>query len=285
MKIKLLLAFVLILASIGITTCENPIMERWWQEEDPEVIFVTVPGPPGETVIVPGPAPDPEIITLIVIDKVVEVIKEIEYIYITVIDPEVIPSESLHEHLQIVNIDFIIFSGSQHQYNAGPIPEWGTDLTATERTRNDNIVALMARTLYEHYVLYKRSNDVSRSDYIVDKDDPDFTRFPFFLILHGHANPVDNTPSETAQLEELSINRARAVEEELRYLFFTDPTLTDPYILPADLMKLITTEGYGGRMTVNDPYEPAYTALNRRVEMILFTLTEEPIVRPDAGLW
>ena len=295
------LVFILILtcAALSFLTCENPIMEKWWGDDDErETIIISVPSdppivvprppPPPPPIVVPGPpGPAPDPIYVFATEKVVQVIKEIEYI--TLITPEVIPSESMHEHLQIVNIDFIIFSGNQSLYNEGPIPLTGTNLSATEKARNDSIIQLMAQTIHDNYLRYLGSTDSTHPNFPILPTQPDYLRFPFFLILHGHANPVDFSPGEISELAALSLARAKSVEEQLHLLFTnTHPrlpgTVIHPSVVPSDLFKLITTEGYGGGMTINNPNEPVYTALNRRVEMILFTLTEEPIIHPG-GQW
>jgi len=142
------------------------------------------------------------------------------------------------QHVAIIGIEYIIFSGDSETYNGNsPYPS-GTSLTAQEKNTNNATVAAMARSLADN------------SEYL--------------MILHGHANPIDNTPAEKAELERISLNRARAVEAELKARFnaLSGRSLEE---------GRVSTSGYGGEknLTLSGSLN---TGLNRRVEMILIRL-------------
>jgi len=286
MKNKKWFIFVLILICVCFTTCENPIIRQWWVKEEEE---------------------DFDYIALIksIPEVVYETIIETEtiYEYITVVIPDVVieyvdrpvPPEILMQYIDIIGIEFIIFAGESIVFNGPPerdalvpqenpgIVHGATDLNPEERKTNLLIAAEMTKTLIE---------------------EPEY-----FLILHGHANPVEGTQTEAIILEYISLERAKDVAVIIRKLYYamknsisgwsgrTWPsimadiktgTITEADIRAItgytstdleDLDKRMTTKGYGGGRNLSSP-SSTFAALNRRVEAILFTIETDPIPKP-----
>jgi hypothetical protein len=147
------------------------------------------------------------------------------------------PPQIILQTLKIIDIEYIIFAGNADQYNGPPGAGGNTPLTAQEKSSNDVSVSGIAKAL---------------------KDHPDY-----LIMLHGHANPTTlNDPDEIGDLMKLSVNRAKAVEAELRKQYKAINGGTD---IPD---SRVTVSGYGGEKNLFGQ-NTAYTALNRRVEMIL----------------
>jgi hypothetical protein len=255
-KIKALLIIGLVFfASAFFVTCDfqNHIIETWWVErEAPDYDYVTiikdVPIIIYETIITEMPV----IQTIIIETILVETIHEIEYV--------TLPPEILLQHIEIIAIDFIIFSGDSTRYNGPHGPTATSDLTVQEQNTNNSIVNDVLQTLLS---------------------DPDC-----FLILHGHANPVDFTQAELDLLNEISTARAVSVRDAIAWLhddvIRTLPLGQTPPVAPtipemaADhpLAERMTTRGYGGGRNIAGS-SPSYAGLNRRVEAILFKVTED----------
>jgi len=146
------LAYIGIATLILISSCQlkNPIMEAWWDEQEREPII--------------------EIITETVIEKVVEI-------------------HELLQRIDIIDVQFILFSGDQEAYNEAAKPSAATSLNDEQKATN-NIIVSNAATLLRNNPTY-------------------------VVILHGHANPAALDPDEAAELMALSLARARAVEEQL----------------------------------------------------------------------
>jgi len=147
------------------------------------------------------------------------------------------PPQIILQTLNIVDIEYIIFAGSANQYNGPPGPGANTSLTAQEKSSNDVSVSGIAKAL---------KNNAN-----------------YLIMLHGHANPTTlNDPDEIGDLMKLSEDRAKAVEAELRkqYKAINGGTDIDD--------SRVTVSGYGGEKNLFGQ-NTAYTALNRRVEMIL----------------
>jgi len=258
-KIKALLIIGLVFfASAFLVTCnsENSIIEPWWvPEEKPDFEYVTiikdVPTIIYETIITEMP---------VVVEKIVERI-------ITVIDPQILvvyeqlPPEILLQHIEIIAIDFIIFSGDAIRYNGPHGPTATSNLTIQEQNTNNLIVEEVLVTLI---------------------DDPEC-----FLILHGHANPVDFTQAELNELNRISNARAEAVRDAIawRYDDIFSRTLQAGRSPPEDqgipemaaghvLAERMSTRGYGGGRNIAVSSQ-AYAGLNRRVEAILFKVTQD----------
>ena len=171
------LAFVL--AFVGLITlifssCQlkNPIMETWWDEPDREPII--------------------EIITETVIEKVIEI-------------------HELLQHIDIIDVQFILFSGDQDLYNEDAKPPATTSLNAEQRTTNNLIIS--------NAVTLLRNNPT------------------YVAILHGHANPAGLDPDEAAELMVLSLARAQQVELQL-------------FIRGISRNRMIST-GYGGELNIS----------------------------------
>jgi ribosomal protein S13 len=178
----------------------------------------------------------PDVILNYLTDEQIKVIKEL-------IPPEVIiqqlPPQVWLQSIAIVDIEYIIFSGDAAVYNDKSPTPGGTSLTTQEKATNDDIVNAMAEAL--------RSKD-------------------YMLILHGHANPVLNTPDEAVQLAQISLDRADSVRDKLKSVYKGGEPLDNR----------ITTKRYGGERNVSVSGSSAYSSLNRRVEAILFTINTVP---------
>ncbi|MCL1817585.1 MAG: hypothetical protein FWG35_01550 [Spirochaetaceae bacterium] len=215
----------IVLVCAFFTTCnwDNPVMEKWWEEKSDDPYYVPI------TKTVPH----------IIYETIIQ--QETKYIYQEIIQyipsppPDPVPPEVLLQYIDIINIEFIIFAGDSTNYNGPPGSPGGTVLTAQEKTSNDAIVASMESALAVN---------------------PDY-----YLILHGHANPVTGTAAEALELAALSLSRANAVAAE-----FTDPPIA---------ANRITTKGYGGDRNISG-FSSTYAGLNRRVEVILFEILTAP---------
>jgi len=226
--------FILVFTFVTLTTCENPIIDKWWEEEvEAEVEYVAL--------IKNIPIYEAIIEEKVIYDYIYETIYEyidlppevkIEYVYVE----RPLPPEILLQHIKVVDIEFILFSGDQIKYNM-PSTTGGTDLKQQEKDLNDSNIKEMADSLIEN-----------------DKQ---------LIILHGHANPVTHTQQELEELKELSTGRAEEVAGEL-----------GKYNIP-DLEKRKTVRGYGGGKNISGSGSSTYAGLNRRVEMILIEIETE----------
>ncbi|MDR0312044.1 MAG: OmpA family protein [Treponema sp.] len=258
----------LLLVCACFTTCnwENPILEKWWEEDlfyipiiktlPPEQIYTTIV----ETVEIHDTIYEQlplEIIIKDVTDQdILNYIKDLPpetiFQYLTEeqkqyikekIPPTVIiqqlPPQILLQSISIVDIEYIIFSGDATAYNVNSPTPGGTNLTTQEKATNDDIVKVMAEML-------RNKN--------------------YMLILHGHANPVTGTAAEALQLTQISQDRADAVKAKLKLVY----TGQEP------LDNRITANGYGGERNVSMPASTT-SSLNRRVEAILFTIDTKQV--------
>jgi hypothetical protein len=146
------------------------------------------------------------------------------------------PPQIILQTLNIVDIEYIVFAGNAEQYNGPPGTGGNTPLTDQEKSSNNVSVSGIAKALKDN------------SDYLI--------------LLHGHANPTEFSETEKEQLMKLSVDRAKAVETELRkqYKAINGGNDIDD--------SRVTVSGYGGDKNLFGQ-NTAYTALNRRVEMIL----------------
>lgn len=159
--------------------------------------------------------------------------------------------EKFLQSLTVISIEYVIFAGNSASYN-GPALNGGTNLTSQLIGTNNNIVTSAAHLLFDNF----------------DKN--------YMVLLHGHANPVENTPQEIADLMELSTKRAESVEEQLKKelrVLKGVPT-TDPL---TDLSTRISTEGYGGESNIAAP-SSSNAELNRRVEVIVIKIDTSKII-------
>jgi len=143
------------------------------------------------------------------------------------------PAQSILQSIQIIDIEYIIFAGGARIYNGDPVPITGTALTAATKSTNTSIINASLAIL--------EGNDNN------------------LVLLHGHANPVDNTPEEINDLKELSLDRANAVAKE-----FSDRA-------KVDLTGRMQTKGFGGEGNIAVS-STSNADLNRRVEVILFRI-------------
>ena len=225
----------LISLCVILSSCYNPIMEKWWLEEDDDPDYIAIL----------------KNVPLFVYETIVET----EYIYETVymqlpleiqtiyVDKPV-PPEVLLQHITINNIEFIVFAGNSDEYNGPPGIGASTSLTIQEKNANDKIV--------DNTVSYLKSNSND------------------LVILHGHANitllPED--PGYNAEIQEimvLSYARAMSVRDVIlnEYTEGAAPQL--------ELIERMTAKGYGGGMNYYGS-SSIYSGLNRRVEVISFTI-------------
>ena len=264
------LVFILILFALAaFTTCENPILEKWWV--DPE---------PNKPVQQQATEPDYEYIAItknvpmVVYETIVETQYIYEEIYLT-LPPSIqivyvdrpVPPEILMQHITIVNIEFIIFSGDQTGYNIRAKAPATTHLTEQEQGANNAIIGQMKQAL---------------------KDNSEY-----YLILHGHANPVFGTPEEIKELTDISTARAEAVRDAIAWEYdgYTLPLPSTPPPSTTTILKMapshdlagrMTTKGYGGGRNISGT-SSSYAGLNRRVEAILFTIETDPLLPEYKG--
>jgi hypothetical protein len=243
--------------------CSNPIMSKWWVEEEPEYVAIIKTLPPEvlyKTIVETDYIYEKiyeqlpiEIITQNVTDQdILNYIKDLppETIFQNLteaqkqyikekIPPEVIiqqlPPQILLQSISIVDIEYIIFSGDAIAYNVNSPTPGGTNLTTQEKATNDDIVKVMAEML-------------KNKDYM--------------LILHGHANPVTGTAAEAVQLTQISQARADSVGDKLKSVYNGGEPLDNR----------ITMKGYGGTRNVTTTGSSSTSSLNRRVEAILFII-------------
>ena len=256
---------ILMLVCAGFSTCKNPVIEKWWGDEEEEdfnyvAMIKDVPYLVYETII------------------------EKEYIYeeIKVSYPEyvILPPEILMQHIDIKGIEFILFSGDQTKYNWSAKNPAITHLTVPEQTTNNEIINDMVSEL--------KTNDGTGGNPT------------YYLILHGHANPVFGTAAETAELNMISTGRANSAFDALKSAYNSNLTATQSYSSgpigsvgsdglgpnyppgstpPADFTDRVTTKGYGGGRNLSGP-SSTYAGLNRRVEAILFTVEIDTVPQP-----
>ena len=260
MKKRAVLSFFILIAFICVsfTACKNPIIIKWWDEEAEYFALIkSVPQYVYETII-----------------QETVVYEEVEKI-ILIKDPTIVivekpmPPEVLLQHIEIVNIEFVIFSGDQTNYNWAAKTTTGTYVTPQEQDTNNRIVTEIA-------------SDFETRSHGPDKDND------LFIILHGHANPVYNTPQEIQELQDLSLGRAKSVRDAIAQMY-TNPSYSLPKATPADntvtipemqstheMAGRMTVKGYGGGRNMSGA-SSSYAGLNRRVEVILFRITTDPV--------
>jgi len=185
---------------------ENPIMEKWWVEEEPDYEYVAiikdVPLLVYETII------EERIIYDIIYNTIYEYIETPpEYVYID----NILPPEVLLQFINIQNIEFILFAGDSSEFNGDHGAGGTTDLKPEEKKTNNNIVDAAAAMLKEDQEL--------------------------FIILHGHANPVSGNKDEIESLTEMSLLRADAVADKILDIYGEGEDALD---------SRMTTKGYGG---------------------------------------
>lgn len=238
--ISCFIVILIVCFSLCFATCQNPILEKWWvDEEEGEEDFDYV-------AIVKN-------VPLLIYQTIVET----KYIYETVyvdLPPEIkvvyvdrpVPPEVLLQHINIINIEFIIFAGESTEFNGDHGPGGTTDLSAQEKSTNTRIVGETAA-------------------YLAGKPD-------CFVILHGHANPVSGSQAEAAELVRISTARAAAAAAELESVYGSP--------LGENGEKRMTVNGYAGERSIATS-NSSYSGLNRRVEVILFTVEADPASIPS----
>ena len=120
----------------------------------------------------------------------------------------------LLQNINIIDVQFILFSGDQVLYNSPAVFPATTDLSDAEKATNDRIISNVATIL---------------------RQNPSFV-----AILHGHANPQTPNPDEAAELMRISIERARSVEAQL--------------LSRGIDRRRLTANGYGGELNISDSH-------------------------------
>lgn len=240
-KAKFFLPVLFILfTGIFITACENKIFGSWWEEPeeydfDYVAIMKDIPIFIYETIIEER----------IVYETVYEIIEKIvvekypEYIYVpgdTVYIEKPLPPEILLQHINISDIQFVIFAGESTGFNGPPGVSGGTALTPQEIKTNTAIIKYFAEELKDK---------------------------KYFAIFHGHANKITGSAAEALELESISTKRAEAVKTAVFSEYGTNAK--------NDLENRVSTRGYGGGRGLSGS-NSSYAGLNRRVEAILFTI-------------
>ncbi|MCL2179793.1 MAG: hypothetical protein FWB83_01570 [Treponema sp.] len=259
---KFAFVFLTVFMCFSFLTCDfvNPIIEKWWvdeeDEEEPDYIYApiikSVPHIVYETII------ENKYIYEIVIKEVEKIIPgEIETIYVD----RPLPPEILLQYISIVNIDYVIFAGNSDVYNGQPVGG-ATPIQNEERNRNFNIISNLALDFQDE-----------------EKDD-------YMVIFHGHANPTakPGTPAYAAEIEELQkLSEGRAIATMNAFVDLyndsdaigpDDPVNPNPPRSCPELQGRMTIRGYGGGRNVSGP-NSSYASLNRRVEVIVFTIDED----------
>lgn len=267
-RILIILYMIVLSAFFCLTTCEgfhNEIISTWWQNDEDDLDYVAiikdVPLLVYETIV------EEKIIYETIYEIIEKTVIEYypEYIYIpgeTIYIEKPLPPEVLMQHINIEDIQFIIFAGESIEFNgepghfdaAGIWVNGNTKLSSQEIKTNISIVDYLAEQLH--------------------------TNQNYFLILHGHANPVDNIKEANDELNFISYSRASSVQDAVSYTYFNDtevphpiPPMEDPN---KELTGRMTAKGYGGGRNLSGP-SSTYAGLNRRVEAILFTVETEKV--------
>jgi hypothetical protein len=291
----------------GVFSCEldNPIMEKWWEEPEPEEAFY-VP-------IIKTLPPETLYKTIIETDYIYKAIYEKlpPEVIVEQLPPEVIieylPSETIMEHVTDEEI---------REYIRTLPPENILDYLTKEqidyltKEQIETITSQIPPRVIVEYLppevviqqlppqILLQSISIIDIEYIIFSGDataynvnsptPGGTSLTtqekatnddivnvmaqmlrnqnYMLILHGHANPVTGTAAEAVQLTQISLDRANAVRDRLKSLYTDGVSLDDR----------ITTKGYGGERNVTMTGSSATSSLNRRVEAILFMIATAP---------
>ena len=221
--------------------------------------FIDVPTPPSKESVIqwlkdPANENDVEEIIRIIKDQIpVDVIKEIikeippkdimEYLTDEQIQYIVSkqPPQKIFQSIKIIGIEYVIFAGDSSVVNGPHGPSANTDLTPQETAYNTSTIQEMAKLLNKNPT--------------------------YIAMLHGHANPVTFTDGEKGDLIKLSNDRANDVRRVLLAEYEKLPINPDN----PSFDDRVSTSGYGGEKVLFGN-NTSYTALNRRVEMILFEI-------------
>ena len=250
MKIKKRFLLFLLLAALCFVTCDNPIISKWWADD----------------AVQPGLALGPE-------PEYIPIIRDIPYEKIVEVIVDGGGTLSTIQNLKIIAIEYIIFSGDQHLYNQDAAQGASSNLNAQERSTNDKTINAMAQSL---------------------KANPSY-----LIMLHGHANPANFDKEELKECEDISKSRACEVAKVLWHRFKDiggNPDAPPEWGGPKDGVKtdynietwcndVWFSATWDGRMSkpkgyshdnTHTLYPPnsTYAGLNRRVEMILFEITQ-----------
>jgi hypothetical protein len=288
----------LICACVSSCELDNPIMEKWWEEPEPE-----------EPLYVP-------IIKTLPPEYIRETIEDDHYIYQTIyqkLPPEVIveqlPPKVIIEQLPPeVIIQYVTDEDIRKSIQEAPpekILEYLTDeqiayITSqippkviVEQLPPEVIIQqlppeilLQSISIVDiEYIIFSgdatayngssptpggtslTTQEKATNDDIIKGMAEMLKSSDYMLILHGHANPVTFSKEEADQLTQISLDRANAVKTRLASLYAG----TEP------LNNRITTKGYGGERNISVSGSSVYSSLNRRVEAILFTIVTAPV--------
>jgi len=154
------------------------------------------------------------------------------------------PPQMILQSIRIIGIEYVIFAGDSFTVNGPAVAPATTQLTAQEKAYNTSTIGYMAQLLKENTA--------------------------YIIMLHGHANPTSFTDGEKSELTTLSNNRANDVRRVLMSEYNKLDGKSADYENP-NLKDRVSCSGYGGEKTLFGN-NTTYTALNRRVEMILFEI-------------
>jgi len=155
------------------------------------------------------------------------------------------PPQKILQSIKIIGIEYVIFAGDSSTVNGAHGSSANTSLTDQEIAYNTSTIQEMAQLL---------------------RDNPNY-----IAMLHGHANPVTFTDGEKSDLTKLSNDRAADVRRVLMADYNKiDGNKPAAYENP-NLKDRVSCSGYGGEKVLFGN-NTSYTALNRRVEMILFEI-------------
>jgi len=227
-KAFLIIALLAIVCTL-FTTCENPIIEKWWQDPEPEYI---------------------------VLEKLVPTYIEIE-----------VPGKGTNEFqkIKVIAVEYIIFAGDQIYYNQGHGPNASTDLTPEEIKSNNLIIQKMATLLASKndykLILHGHANPTSTDEAEIQ----DLIRIStgraksVNVQLWEQSNPRDIISGY--------ISDGKTVDEYIKDLTSAEDGaiyITDPKWME----KVISVDGYGGENNLVGGTD-ASLSLNRRVEVII----------------
>jgi len=121
MKYKKVLIF-LVVAALGLsffTACENPIIKKWWVQDDTNT--------------------EPNYIT---ISQNIT-----EYIYETIVAE--MPTVKI-QNINVIDVQYILYSGDQQEYNADAKLGANTSITTEVKNANNKVIVQLAEELRDH---------------------------------------------------------------------------------------------------------------------------------------
>jgi len=237
----------IVMVSLCFTTCENPIIKRWWGDPDPDYISIlkTVP----------------------VIEIIYEEIEKIVEIYL--------PPEKQLQTIKIINIEYVLFSGDQSGYNMNSVS--GTSLSPEERKSNELNIEGMAEALEANQGKVRG---------VLGDGDADDPEYMIILHGHanpvtfeqGDIGDLMELSKNRAYQVAVRLNQIYTGSP-----YNPDPPASSgPLVVPdpplsgidPELEGRVSVTWYGGERNLGSS---SYAGLNRRVEMILIEILTETI--------